>query len=466
VRGFVRKGITLVMATLTVASAAARADAQTPSPARARFVTDRGTVVLVEESHDLPLVDLVLVLRTGSAHDPPGQEGLARLTARMIRMGTRRMQPTAVEEAIDALGAQLTIETSPSYVRFEGSVIRRSLEPFLALLARLVSEPAFRAADVELVKRETVAAIIEGRDDDRGLAATHFRRFLFQGHPYGRPVIGTPTSVRSIGRDDVLASYRASYLASNVILGLAGDVTRVEAERLVNARFAALAPGTAAADEVPEPVAPVGRHVLIVDKPERTQTQVFIGSPGTLPSDADHFPLLVANTVFGGTFTARLMKAVRSERGWSYGAYSKLGVDRRRDAFSMWTFPAVRDAVPCVQLELDLLGALVERGITADELRFAVSYLTNSYAFEIDTAADRLGQRIDVEVLGLPSDYYERHLERIRGVTLEQANEALRRRLSTDNVVIVLVATASTVRDGLQALPGVSTVDVVAFDSE
>ena len=465
-KGFVGKGTTLVMATLTAASAAAHAAAQTPPTARARFTTPHGSLVLVEESHDLPLVDFTLVLRTGSAHDPAGKEGLTRLTARMIRMGTRRMQATAVEEAIDALGAQLSIETAPSYVRFEGSVIRRNLDPFLTLLARLVSEPAFRAADVELVKRETVADIMESRDDDRGLAAQHFRRFLFHGHPYGRPVIGTPTSVRSLGRDDVLASYRATYLASNAVLGFAGDVTRAEAERLVNARFGALAQGTAAADEVPEPVAPAGRRVLIVDKPERTQTQVYIGELGTLPSDADHVPLLVANTVFGGTFTARLMKQIRSERGWSYGASSRFGIDRRRDAFSMWTFPAVRDAVACVQLELELLDALVARGITAEELAFAKSYLTNSYAFDIDTASDRLGQRMDVEVFGLPSDYYDRYLERIAAVTLDQANEALRHRLSAANLVIVLVATATTVHDALQALPGVSSVDVIPFDSE
>jgi len=467
----VKKGALYAMAWVTAVTGATGAPArvraqQNASAERARYTTDRGTLVLVEESHDLPLVDFSLVLRTGSLHDPAGKEGLTRLTARMIRMGTRRMQAPAVEEAIDALGAQLSIETTPSYVRFEGSVIRRNLEPFLELVSKLVSEPAFRVADVEQVRRETIADIIEARDDDRSLAAMHFRRFLFGAHPYGRPVIGTPTTVRTITRDDVQAAYRQTYVAGNVVLGFAGDVTRAEVTRLVAARFGALAEGRGPVDAAAEPVPVHGRRVLLVDKPERTQTQIYIGSLGTLPSDPDHFALLVANTVFGGTFTARLMKAVRSERGWSYGAYSRLAVDRERDAFSMWTFPAAHDAVPCIQLELELLERLLRDGITADELRFAQSYLTNSYAFEIDTASDRLNQRLDVELYGLPRDYYDRYLERVRAVTLTQANAALRRRLSADDLAIVMVATASEVREGLAGIRGVSTVDVTPFDSD
>src|SRR5690606_30281998 len=121
-------------------------------------------------------------------------------------------------------------------------------------------------------------------------------------------------------------------------------------------------------EAVTEPSPRSGRNLVVVDKPERSQTQILIGGLGSSPHDPDHVPLLVANTVFGGTFTARLSEEVRSKRGWSYGAYSSLPYDRRRQAFSMWTFPASTDAAACVALELQLLESWVTEGITEAEL--------------------------------------------------------------------------------------------------
>jgi zinc protease len=143
-----------------------------------------------------------------------------------------------------------------------------------------------------------------------------------------------------------------------------------------------------------------------------------------------------------------------------------LSVDRQRDAWLMWTFPAAADAVSCVRLELELFDTLLRDGITADELRFAQDYLANSYAFEVDTASKRLEQRLEVELLGLPRDYFERYVERVRAVTLEQANAAVRARLSRDDLAIVMVATASDVQAGLAALDGIASVEVVPFDRE
>ncbi len=312
--------------------------------------TPRGTLVLLEESHDLPLVDFEVTVRTGSVHDPVGREGLARLAARMIRMGTAKIDGPTVEDTIARLGARLTVETSTSFVRFYASVIKRNVEPFVALLSKLVRRPAFRAADLAQVKRETVADIVASRDSDRTLAGRYFRAFLFGDHPYGRPVVGTRASVRAIQRADVMRHYRAHFVASNMVIGAAGDVDKGELSDLVSRYFADLPEGTAPRDRVPAPKMPRGRRVLIVDKPERTQTQIFIGSLGARAHDSDIYPLVVANTAFGGTFTARLMREVRSKRGWSYGASSRIGQDRQRDAWYMWTFPGVRDAVACAEL--------------------------------------------------------------------------------------------------------------------
>lgn len=428
---------------------------------------DSGLLLLVEESHALPLVEFQVTLRTGSAHDPADLAGLARTTARMIRMGTPELSAEVLEERIDAFGASLSVEVGSSYTRFSGSVIRRNVEPFFALLGEMLAAPAFREADLAQVERETLAALVDMRDDDRTLAAQAFREAVFGAdHPYGRRIAGTRESVSAITVEAIRRHWQTHYVASNAIVGFAGDVTGDLAKQLTERAFGAMRAGSAPADPALDAPRVTGRRVVVVDKPERTQTQIFLGSAGTRADDPDHFALLVANTVFGGTFTSRLMREVRSVRGWSYGASSRFGIDRGREAFSMWTFPAVADAVPCVTLELELLEALVRDGITADELAFAQGYLGNSHAFEVDTAAKRLEQRVDVEVFGLPHDYYSRYVERLRAVTLDEANAALRARLSANDLVIVMLATASEVREALAALPGVQSVEVVPFDAD
>lgn len=430
------------------------------------FETPSGSLVLLEESHDLPLVDFEISFRTGSVFDPEGKTGLTRLMGRMLRMGTSRLDGNAVEETIARLGGRLTIETAPSFMRLHGTVIKRNVDPFVELIAALLTKPAFRAHDVSHVKRETLADIEGALDNDRALAARALRRRLFSEHPYGRPVIGHRSDVRSIRRTDVARHYEEHFVGSNLIFGAAGDLTRYELEGLVERHFSSLPGGKAPKRKVPAPKRPKGRRLIIVDKPDRTQTQTFVGTSGSKVTDPDVDALSVANTAFGGTFTARLMNEVRSKRGWSYGAYSRLGQDRQRDAWYMWTFPAAKDVAACLSLELELLEGFVGGKLTGKEVQFAKNFLANSHCFDVDTAAKRLDARVDCEVYGLPRDHYRHTVKRVRGVKLADAREAVKRRLSSKDLVITVTATAKDVRDELEKLPGLRSVEVVPYDRD
>lgn len=428
------------------------------------FRTRSGSQVFLEENNTLPLVDLQLTLRTGSVHDPAGLEGLTRITASMIRMGPRSMSAAQVAESIDRLGAQLFIQCAPSYVHFSSVVIARNLKPFIALLDELICRPAWRTTDLDFVKRETVADIVEMRDNDQMLAARHFRRFALAGHPYGRTVLGTIASVRTIKRKDVVRHYEAHYLARNLIIGAAGAVSETDLRELLETHFTRLSPATPPAERLKAPRFLPGRRLLVVDKPARTQTQIVIGTLGASARDRDYFPLLVGNTAFGGTFTARLMKEIRSKRGWSYGASSRLSYDRQRDLWSMWASPAIRDAAPCIALQLTLLEKLIDLGITRNELDFAKKYLTKSHAFDIDTAVKRVSLAVDTALFRLPSEFYSRFVQQIGAVKRDQVNQALKKRISKLNLAIVMVATYEDIRAQLESLPGIKSISVIPFD--
>jgi zinc protease len=426
-----------------------------------------GPRVFVEPSDALPIVSVLVAFRSGSAHDPEGRDGLGRITARMLRRGGGGLTSQQIEETIDALGGDFSADCSASATTVHFEVIRRNLDPFVDLVGRLLASPAFDPSELARLQREAEAELVEARDSDRALASRAFRRTLFAGHPYGRRVSGTIPTLRSLSRDDVTTFYGRHYARANAVVAISGDVDAAEGAAIAERVLAGLPEGAAVPDPVPPPPRVPGRHLVFVDKPDRTQTQMVIGGLGTHAHDPDHVPLLVANTVFGGTFTSRLMQEIRVTRGWSYGAYARVGFDRQRDAFTMWTAPAATDASGCLALQLELLHKLREEGVTEDELAFVKKYLVRSHAFEIDTARKRVHQRLDVELFDLPADYHDRYLEHVEAVTREEANRAVRERLSEDDLVIGVVGTHAELGAALEkAIPNLGSVKVVPFDLE
>jgi zinc protease len=432
-----------------------------------RFELPGGAVGYVESSTVVPLVTIALSLRSGALADAEGKDGLSRLTARMMRRGCKGMTSAEIESAVDRLGGEIGFDVGPSSISLHAQVIRRNLQPFVELVARILGTPTFDQGELDRLKRETVAELLETRDNDRALAGLAFRRALFNGHPYGRSTAGRPGTVEKLTRDEVLATYARRFVQSEVVLGFAGAITLDEAKAVGSLLVRSLPEGPRVDTVLPEPLPPTGRRLFFVDKPERTQTQILIGALGTHPRDPDHWPLVAAAAVFGGTFTSRMMREIRSKRGWSYGTSARLSIERKRHAFTMGAFPAAADCAPCISLELKLLEDLTKDGITPRELAFIKNFMIRSHAFEIDTAPKRLGQVLEAELLDLPADYHTGYLEHVRAVTLEQANASVRARLSAENLVVVVVGTASEILDPVtQAIPGLLDHTVIPFDKD
>jgi len=420
--------------------------------------------VLVESSDVLPLVDVEIAFPVGSLQDERGGEGLVQLVAHLMRRGPKGVSQQRFEDELARLGARVSVEVSMRATRVRATVLRRNVEPLFSALASLVWRPALRAADFAKLKRQAEAALFSRLDDDQTLGALHFRRALFGSHPYGRPVGGRPSTLVGIRLDDVKRFYERVFRHAPFIVGIAGDVDHEDAERLVDAYFPESGPLPKDGVAVEPTRLSRGRRVVLVDKPERAQTQLFIGTLGVRTRDPKLFPLIVSNTAFGGTFSGPLMQEVRGVRGWSYGAYSRVLHSRQRDAWYMWTAPAAEYSAECAALQLALMERWVDSGITKSQLTFAQRYLVNSHCFDRDTPSKRLEAAIDVELLGVPRRYVEKHDELVSSVTRAQAVDATRARIRPGDVTIVLVASADRVAPAFEALPGVRSVEVVAYD--
>ena len=424
----------------------------------------RGARVLAATKRVFPLVNVRLNFLGGALLDPPGKEGLSVLTARILERGTKKRKHAEVIDAIETIGASMSSAAEAEALRYDAVTLTRSLDRFLAVLAEVLLEPSIPEEEVERTRNEMLAELAMAREDDRGLADGFFTaRLLASSH--GRFHEGTEDSLPAIKRDDVVRRWKESIASGRLIAAAAGDIDVDGFAKLLEKHFGGMAGGSPA-PAVPAVARPLsGVEVVLVDKPDRTQTQIFLGRTGPGPLTKDYLPFHAANHAFGGMFTARLMQEVRVKRGWSYGAYSRLHTFPDLSTVGAWTFPSNADTVPAVRLLLDLVAGFAKTGIDAAELEAGKGHLKNTLVFDLETADAQVSRRVHELVLGLPDDWTPRSMEAIASMTVERANAAARAVLEKQPLALSILCTAEPLIAELEKLPEITKIDVVPFDA-
>ena len=426
-----------------------------------------GCRIIVEENHDLPLVRLSYTLLTGGASDPAGREGLAFFATELACRGAGGRSREEIDETLEALGADLAVSADADSITFDVEVLSRNLEPALDVLCDVLLRPDLREDEADKLRREMHAALDDLRDEDGQLARRFFGRHLYGAHPYGRPLGGTAESIERLTVAEARRFLERMVFGANLIVGAAGDVDeRLLRERLAR-RLSVLRRDGEPSAPLPPLRVPRGLDVLVVDKPERTQSQLLLGQPAVRRTEPDYLPLVVATTAFGGTFTARLMTEVRVKRGLSYGASCRVGQGRGAKAVAMAMAPQLSQTAETLALVLDLWKDFVEGGLRDEEVEFAKEHLAASFAFQVTTPEDRVDLRIGVEVCGLPADFLATLVPHIRAVTPAMVRGAMKRVLRPGDLAVTLVATASEVVPQLEKAKLVrkGAVKVVGFES-
>lgn len=422
-----------------------------------------------------PFSTMCLTLRRGSLDDPPDRPGIGWFTAQMLLRGSVGMTRQQVADALEGLGSIVDISVGRDDSMLWADAITRKREVLLGHLERIMSQPTFPAGELDKLKRETIADIHALRDDDASLGLRFFVRALYGDHAYGRPLKGSEAAIAQIERDDLVACYQ-SWSRAGAIVGLAGDVDEELGQSLFDRLTGALAEGSAergSLPPIPRREAPAGWRVVIVDKPDRRQTQVFAGHVALQPeagSEAPHAagvhhpswtPLLVGQTTFGGTFTSRFSNEIREKRGWSYGAWSQLSGDRRLATFMLRFYPAAKDLLPSLQLTDEMLQHFVADGPTDAELDAAQRYLQNGFVFTIDTAQRRLAELLSARLVGHSEDWVDGTVERLRLTRHADAVAAVRTHLRPSELVLTIVGTAKELEPQLKAWPRIGSLEVV-----
>jgi zinc protease len=435
-------------------------------PTATETTTSSGLQVLAAERGPLPLVSMRLVLRAGGVTDPKDKHGLADFTVRLLRRGTAKMNADAIDEAVEFVGASLAAGVSEDLMSLYITTPAEHFPAMLSVLGQLVREPIFPEKEVDLARERSLAQFANDLDDPSTIADRAFTRALWGDHPYGHDVGGSSSHVRTFTREDVVRFHRERIGPKGALLVVVGavkpELVAAEAEKA----FAGWSqPEQKEPFTVPamERVAQAGR-IILVDKPDQSQSQVRIGGPGYRIGHPDYFAATAMNIALGGGFTSRLVNAVRVERGLSYSVGSYFDTMSAAGVFAISTFTKTASTREIIDVALEQVARVRASGITTRELKTAQTYLAGLYPLRTETNESVASIIADIRVHGLGEDWVEQFRDRLRAVTPRQVKAVSARYLFPEAPAIVVLGKASEVKKHLKGLGTISVVPVSEYE--
>ena len=414
-------------------------------PAYKKVTLKNGMTVLLMEQHEVPIISFNFIIRTGSVADPNGKEGLASITAGLLRKGTRARTADQVSSELDFIGGQLGTEASFDYTSGVAEFVKKDINKGLDLLSDVLLNPTFPQEEVAKLVKQRVDEIKSDKDQAASVIGTYFSAYMYGDHPYGRPVAGDEKSVASITRNDVAAFYRNHYGPSNAILAVSGDFNTAEMEQIVTTKFGVWQGNPTSGAKIKEPVAVAGKKLLLVDKPDSTQTFFQIGNLGIERTNPDRVFIQVINTLFGGRFTSMLNTELRIKTGLTYGARSSFTQRVRPGPFAIFTYPRNETTERAIDLALDILKRLHENGITEQELKSAKEYLKGQVPPSIETTDQLAALIAQLEFYGLDANDIDTYYAKIDSMTMADATRVIKQYFPMNNLVFVLIGKASEI---------------------
>jgi predicted Zn-dependent peptidase len=411
-----------------------------------------GLEVLYVRHGRLPLVHATLVTRGGSSADPAATPGLAGFVAEMLDEGAGGRNALELSAALELLGAQLQTGAGTDAAFVDIQVLPKHLPEALRLMADVAARPDFPESDLDRLRDERITALTSARDEPRIIASNAFASLVFgAAHPYGR--LPAVESTREINRETLSRFHQSYYRPEGSTLILVGDVEAASIHPEVERAFDGWTGRADTPAAVGEVAALGATRIYLVDKPEAAQSEIRIGHPGVARNNPDYFPLVVLNTILGGSFASRLNTNLRETHGFAYGASSSFAMRLGEGPFtaSSAVFTAKTDSA--VVEFFNELRRIRDEQVSVDELERARNYVALGFPRRFETTGGVAAQLADLKVYGLSMDFYNNYVPRVMAVTAADVQRVAREYLQPDRAAVVVVGDVSQIESSLRALP-------------
>lgn len=405
------------------------------------------TIILMKQT-EVPIVSFSVGIRAGSINDPAGKEGLSSVTADLIRKGTKTRTAEQLSSELDFVGGTLNFNGGPDFVRGQAEFLKKDLTLGLDLLADVLINPTFQPAEVEKLLKQRIDGIKQAKDRVPAVIGNYFNSYLFGTHPYARATDGDEKSLAAIKRADVIGYYGKNFSPQSTTIAVVGDFDPAVMLDALKTKFEKWrVTADCCPPNPPPPVQFKGKKLLLVDKPDSTQTFFLIGNVGIDRRHADRVGIEVINTVFGGRFTSMLNEALRVNSGLSYGASARFNQRQVAGPFFITTYTQNKTTVQAIDLALEVLKKLHTEGLSEEQLKSAKAYIKGLFPPRVETTNQLADLLVDYDFYGLDEKELNEYFAKIDALTVADTKRLIAQYFPMENLVFVLVGKADEIRD-------------------
>jgi len=325
-------------------------------------------------------------LARGSRHEPVELSGIAHFVEHMLFKGTSTRSAEDIAQTIDSIGGQMDAFTSKEYAGYYLKVLDEHLPLAVDVLSDIITRPAFAAEDIEREKKVILEEIKMVEDTPDDLVHEIFTEHLWQGHPLGRPILGTPDTVSALDAATIRRYFDGTYTAPNLIVAAVGNIEHERVVELVSNAFAGVSSSGAALTDQPPTVVPA----IVVRNKELEQSHVCLGT-GAYPQDHENrYVSYVVNTVLGGSMSSRLFQNVREKRGLAYAVFSGLTAYRDTGAVTIYAGCANEAVGELIDVVMAELRRFKDESLSPAELRRAKDHLKGNLMLGLESTSSRM----------------------------------------------------------------------------
>lgn len=418
-------------------------------PEVVRVELPNGTVLLLNEKHDVPLVGLSAFVRGGAVADSDELSGTASLLSGLLEKGAGERSAQQFAEAIDSVGANLSTSASLESIDIEADFMARDTDLIIGLLADMLIRPTLDKAEMEKLRDRRINFIRSAKDSNpNALMPIYANAFLFGEHPYGNPVYGSESSLAEISLADIRAYYDEQTGGDRLVISVSGDFDAADMQQKLTAAFAGWRPASAPLPVIAAAPRQSGTRVLLIDKPGATQSYFRMSSIGVARDYPQHADLELVNTLFGGRFTSMLNNALRVESGLTYGARSSITRMALPGAVSILSYTRTDTTIEAMDMALGILGQLRDGALDDAAIQSGKNYVLGQFPTGFETAAQLADEFAMLEKYGLGTDHVNAFGDKVMAATPESLATVINEVYpAAEDLVFVILGDAEQIRE-------------------
>ncbi len=408
------------------------------------FTLANGLKVFVVNNTKLPRVAFTLVLE----RDPileKDKAGMSSFVGEMMMGGTKNRTKDQLDQEIDFIGASLSASSTSMFA----SSLKKHQGKILELMADVLYNPSFPEEELDKLKKQALTGLAQSKDNPNAISGRLSRSVLYgPNHPYGESQ--SEETINNITVDDVKKYYQTYFKPNIAYLAIVGDMSKDEAEKVVNQYFGKWERGNVPTFTYPMPERAAKQAVALVDRSSSVQSVINLTQPVAMKiGDPDYISSRVLNQILGGGSASRLFMNLREDKGYTYGAYSSIGADKLVATISASASVRTEVTDSAVYEFIHEIRTLVDEGVTEDELQKAKAELAGSFGRSLESPSTVANFALNIERYNLPKDYYATYLQKLNALTVEDINATAKRLIDPDKFIITTVGNGSEIREKL-----------------